>query len=82
MIHMGKYGDNLSAVVAQQLQAERAAMGWTYKQMAEASGVDQQSLIRYLTGKREIKTAVLGLLCDALGITPGDLLRRATERIQ
>jgi len=78
---MGIYGDNLSTVVAQQLQAERAIKGWSYRALAEAAGLKEQSVMRYLTGKRDIPMTEVGLMADALGLTPADLLRRAIDRI-
>lgn len=78
---MGKYGDNLASVIAQQLRAERAAAGYTYKELASRAGLTEQSVTRYLTEKREVNGGVLGALCDALGITPQELLARAVERI-
>ena len=78
---MGTYGDHLATVVAQQLQAERAIKKWTYARLAEAAGMKEQTVMRYLTGKRDIPTKELGLMADALEIAPTDLLRRAIERI-
>ena len=82
MVDMGIYGENLASAVAQQLRAERGAAGLTYKDIAERTGLAEQSVMRYFTEKREINTSVLGALCDALGVTPQDLLRRAVERIK
>lgn len=82
MVHMGKYGDNLATAVAQQLRAERGAAGLTYRQLAEKAGLTEQSVMRYLTEKRELKSGDLGALCDALGITPQELITRAVERIK
>ena len=81
VVRMGIYGENLTRAVAQQLQAERAAAGMTYAQLAEASGVNEQSITRYLTGKRDFKIEVLGQLADALSLTPQTILARAIERI-
>ena len=78
---MGTYGDHLSIVVAQQLQAERAIKGWSYRELAARSGLKEQSVMRYLTGKRDIPITEVGLMADALDLTPTDLLRRAVERI-
>lgn len=82
MFHMGIYGEQLASAVAEQLRAERGAAGLTYKQLAEKAGLKEQSVTRYLTEKREINTSILGALCDALGITPQELIIRAVERIK
>lgn len=81
VVRMGIYGDNLASAIAQQLRAERAAAGYTYKELADKAGLTEQSVTRYLTEKREVKSAVLGALCDALEISPQELVTRAVERI-
>ena len=78
---MGIYGDHLATVVAQQLQAERAIKGWSYRALAEAAGMKEQTVMRYLTGRRDIPITEVGLLADALDLTPADLLGRAIQRI-
>lgn len=79
---MGKYGDNLASAVAEQLRAERAAANLTQKELAEKAGLKEQSVMRYLNGVREPNAGQLGALCDALGITPQDLMMRAVDRIK
>lgn len=79
---MGTYGNNLATVIAQQLRAERAAAGLTHKELAERAGLKEQSVIRYLTEKRDIDTPTLGALCDALNLTPQELVVRAVDRIK
>jgi transcriptional regulator with XRE-family HTH domain len=79
---MGKYADNLASAVAAQLRAERGAADLTYKELAERAGLKEQSVMRYLTEKREPTVDQLGALCDALGLTPQELMVRAVERIK
>ena len=79
---MGQYGDNLAAAVAAQLRAERGAAELTYKELADRAGLTEQSVMRYLTEKREPNAGQLGALCDALGLTPQELMIRAVERIK
>lgn len=79
---MGLYGEKLAAAVAEQLRAERAVKRWTYKELATAAGLTEQSVMRYLTEKRDIPLPEFAALSDALGVTPGDLINRAIERIQ
>lgn len=78
---MGIYAENLPAAVVEQLRAERAAKQWTYDQLAEASGLTAQSVMRYLTGKRAIPLDVLAALADGLGVAPVEIMNRAVERI-
>ena len=79
---MGLYGEKLAAAVAEQLRAERAVKRWTYKELATAAGLTEQSVMRYLTEKRDIPLPEFAALSDALGVTPGDLINRAIDRIQ
>ena len=81
-MHMGLYGDKLAAAVAEQLRAERAAKRWTYKELATEAGLTEQTVMRYLTEKRDIPLPEFAALSDAFGVTPGDLMNRAIERIK
>lgn len=78
---MGYYKDNLPAATVEQLQAERGAKRLTYKQLADASGLKEQTVMRYLTGKRDIPFPELVALSEALGLDPAELLIRASQRI-
>lgn len=80
-VHMGTYGNQLAEAVARQLQAERVAAGLTYEALGEACGIDKQSTMRYLLGRRPINMERLGRFADALGIAPEEVLRRAVMRI-
>lgn len=79
---MGTYGDNLAAAVAEQLRAERAAKRWTYKDLANAAGMTEQTVMRYLTEKRDIPLPEFAALADALNLSPVDIINRAIERIK
>lgn len=79
---MGIYKDTFPLVIREQLVAERGIKGWTYAQLAEASGLTEQSVMRYLTGKRKIDLDVLGALADGLGLDPMVIAKRAMERME
>lgn len=81
VIHMGIYGEHLTNAVREQLQAERGVKGWSYRQLADRAGMTEQTVMRRLTGKREIPVNDLGDMAHALGISPESLLMRAVERI-
>lgn len=68
--------------MAAQLRAERAAQNLTYKELAERADLKEQSVMRYLTEKRDFGASELGAMADALGISPYELMRRAVERIE
>ncbi|MFF2678068.1 helix-turn-helix domain-containing protein [Arthrobacter koreensis] len=69
-----------ASAVAATLRAERAARRWTYRELADAAGMTEQSVMRYLTGKRDLHMADLGSLADALGISPARIVQQAMER--
>lgn len=78
---MGTYGDHLAEAVAKQIQAERVAAGLTYEQLGERAGIDKQSTMRYLLGRRPINMERLGMFADALGLDPVEVIARAMARI-
>ncbi|HCJ55459.1 MULTISPECIES: helix-turn-helix domain-containing protein [Glutamicibacter] len=50
-------------------------------ELADASGLKEQSVMRYLTGKRDIDIPTLAALSEGLGIDPMVLMKRATDRM-
>ena len=74
--------EGLNDAVVRQIKAERAASGMTIDELAEASGVGARSLVRYLNFERELKLGMIDRLARALGLTPAELLTRATNERQ
>lgn len=68
-----------TSAIAAALRAERAARQWTYRELDDAAGVTE-SVIRYLTGKRDLHMTNLGSLPDAFGISPARIVQQAMER--
>lgn len=56
------------------LAALRKRKGFTQSTLAEAIGVEQPTIQRWESGKREPDLAALHQLADALGVTAGQLL--------
>lgn len=79
---MGFYKENLPTAVAEQLRAERAARQMSFKDLVAATGMAEQTLIRYFNGKRDIPLNQLAAIADALGLSPVELVTRATDRIK
>ena len=79
--HMDYTPDDYTRAVASQLRAERAAAQMSVRELAEASGVTQQSLLRYLNEKRDIPIPVLYQICSGLGVPVHELIRRAERRL-
>lgn len=71
----------LNAAVAAQLRAERAALGWTIDELAQRADIPAISVRRYLKGERQIDVSVLYALASALGLTAGQVVEAAQERL-
>lgn len=56
------------------LRIIRKKMKITLNELSEMSGFDQSILSRIETGKREFKVKDLLIICESLGISPGQLL--------
>ena len=68
-------------VTEEQIRAERAARGVTQRALAEASGIPEQTYIRYETGKRDVPNASLIAIVDALGVPYSTFARRLQDRL-
>lgn len=82
VVRMGIYTDKLPAATVEQLQAERGGKRLTYKQLADMAELKEQTVMRYLTGKRDIPLHELVAMTEALGLSLGELFERATQRIK
>ncbi|WP_082628257.1 helix-turn-helix domain-containing protein [Actinobaculum massiliense] len=71
----------LNGAVAAELRAEKAIQQTTFDDLAHQTGISKRTLIRILNADRIITTAYLESLCTALGITPIDIIARATKRM-
>lgn len=71
----------INGAVAAVLRAEMAANDWTQQDLANASGVPQVTVQRYLKPDREIPVPKLYALALALGTTGAEVMRAATERL-
>lgn len=79
---MGVYSENLPTAMAEQLRSEKGAAELTYQEIADALDIHQQSVIRYFKGTRDIPMSVVIRLAELFGLTPAELMERATERIK
>lgn len=55
------------------LQHYMEERGMNQSQLAEAAGLTESTVSRYLNGKREPKISTALVLCDVLSVTPNDL---------
>jgi transcriptional regulator with XRE-family HTH domain len=64
-------------VLARAIAAERIGLGWTQKQLAEASGLPAGVIARIETVDRQVTIPEALRIAEALGVTVAHLLRRA-----
>lgn len=62
-----------------QLKEWRQKRGLTVRKLGELAGVHYVSIVRMESGKLDPQVSTLLKLCDALGITPNQLLGVAAE---
>lgn len=78
---MGIYMEHLATAVAAQLRAERSVVDMQVKDLAAATGMGVNTISRYLNNKTPIPMDSFAAMCEALGQSPSDVMRRAMERI-
>lgn len=62
------------------IEAERARLGKTKGQLANAIGADPKTVSNWQSGKSAIPRDKLVLMCDLFGCTADDLLGQEVER--
>lgn len=67
------------ALIAE-LRAERGASRLTYDELERRTGLGKRSIIRYLSGERDIPLSGLFELAEAMNVGVDDLLERAKIR--
>lgn len=78
---MDNYAARFTTAVRAEIKAEASAQDMPYKLLAEASGVSYQSLLRYLSGERDMPMSALATLCNALSTSPAVIFARAESRL-
>lgn len=68
--------------LAAEIRAERAASGLTQKQLADASGINYETLKNVLKGTRDINVTQIAQLAAAFNIPASDLVERAMIRAE
>lgn len=71
----------LNAALAAVLRGARGEKRLSVPALSALSGVEKNSLQRYLIGKREIRIEVLEKLAPALGSTPAKLMAEAEVKL-
>jgi transcriptional regulator with XRE-family HTH domain len=68
------YGHAFTQAVAAELRAERSRLRVSYPDLAEASGIPRNTLLRYLNGQRDIPLPAFGRIARALELDAGQVL--------
>jgi len=78
---MGNYGTEIQKAIAVQIKAEMAAKDWKQADLVKATGIVNSTLSRYLSAGRDIPLPVFVDICQALGLSIGELVARAQRRL-
>jgi transcriptional regulator with XRE-family HTH domain len=74
--------NDLSRAIATALDSERRAAGWSLKDLADAVGVSEQTMGRYLTRmERDIPAGVLVSAVHAIGVPLAVIVDAAERRV-
>ena len=69
---------------AAEMRVARARRGVTQSELAKSAGMSRATIARLEAGERSVDMSQLFLLCEALGVDPGDILnevqRQAAEK--
>jgi hypothetical protein len=66
---LAKGVEHVPTYFEQQVRAAIELWGWSYSDLARASGVSASMIGRFMTGEREMGSGSLGKLIDAMGCT-------------
>jgi transcriptional regulator with XRE-family HTH domain len=72
----------INAALAAELRAAKAILNITQQRLSDESGIPMRTLTRVLAGDRDIDVRQLGALAGPLGVSPADLIERATKRAE
>lgn len=64
------------------LRELKAATTLTNKNIAEAAGISEISVKRYMTAVRDVKLDTFAKIARALGVDPSDAFKRVEARVQ
>jgi len=67
---MEKIDDIFYFELGNKLDLERKKLGYSYRYLAQITGISKSQLDKYLSGKQRIKKDTYKTICEALGIKP------------
>lgn len=68
---------DMNEALAKAIGAERTIAGMTVRQLAEAAGIPERSLMRVLQAERDIKANQIAQIADAFRLYPHELVEHA-----
>lgn len=68
------YAEAYTAALAAELRAARARLQMSFPEIASATGIPRNTLLRYFNGQRDIPVPTFGRIARALSLSPGELL--------
>lgn len=68
---------DMNEAVAKAISAERSIAGMTVRQLADAAGIPERSLMRVLQAERDIKVNQVELIAEALKLYPHEIVEHA-----
>lgn len=71
-----------NATVGGLLRAEATFNGLSVVKLSKMSGIERNTLSRYLTGERAIPVPILYRLAEVLGVKPEKIIIEATSRMR
>jgi DNA-binding Xre family transcriptional regulator len=79
-IHMDKNQQYVDAL-AEELAVALTRAHMTNRDLAKVTGLHENTVGRYVSGKRDIPVSVMAVLCRALGVDVGDLDAKAWAKV-
>lgn len=75
-------GDALVAAMIDVIKAEAAVKGIQKGELAKLVEISPRTMTRYLSGEREMTLALAGRFAEELGLTLGELVHLAEQRLE
>ena len=79
---MDKHKDPLVVALAAELDHAQLEAGLSDVALARATGINVQSLRRYLNGEREMRSTQFLIVTEALNVKPDDIAEAAKKRLE
>lgn len=82
MANNSKEAERFAQAVAAQVRAELAAQSVTVAAVARATGINRETLDRWVKGERKLTVSTLYRIADAINVLPHIIVERAERRFE